>query len=258
MSKKRNSRIRNQIIIPVTHSMRDLDKYSNVELAALFSNNKINFEIFITLLEQNKRNVNLINEMLMETIINESTTSIDTIKLLIEYGADINYRSPLGSTPLLRCSFHQINKIKTIELLIQSGANVNSENNYQETSLMILAENSMNYHDLEKIKLLIRKGSKINYQNKYGQTPLMYGVLSNNIRIFDLFDLLFDIIKLLLDNKADTYIKNKKGKNIFDIVKDTIGENSNIYSLIFNYKNLENDHLCESDINFIYNYSWYL
>ena len=70
----------------------------------------------------------------------------------------------------------------------------------------------------------------------------------------------YDIIKLLLDNKDYMYIKDENGCDILGIIKKTIGmdydketcENSNIYSLIFNYKNLENLHLCEFDINFIY------
>ena len=63
------------------------------------------------------------------------------------------------------------------------------------------------------------------------------------------------MIKILLDNKADIYIKNNKDENILDIVKNKIDDdkqNYDIYSLIFNYKNLVNTLHCEYDFNFIY------
>ena len=248
-----NFNIRDQIIIIDKKSTLNLDYLSDIELSARFSKNKNNFEIFKTLLEINKKNNNLINNTLRTTIIDERTISFDTIKLLIAYGADVNHRDKSGSTILFDCCLCPINNIEIIKYLIESGANVNIENIYKYTPLMKLCKNSLNYDDLEKIKLLVSKGSKINCQDGYGQTSLMECFVKSRDYL-----LIFNIIKLLLDNKADIYIKNKKGKNIFDIVKDTIGVNSNIYSLIFNYMNLENDHLCESDINFIYNYSWYL
>ena len=135
-----------------------------------------------------------------------------------------------------------------IEYLIESGADVKNKNKSGGTALMICIGNVTKDLYLEIIKLLIRKGSEINCQDFYGNTTLMLSFKSNLNKLIK-----YDIIKLLLDNKADIYLKNKKGKNILDIVKNSIGsDNSDIYSLIFNYKNLKNDHFCEFDIDFIY------
>ena len=140
-----------------------------------------------------------------------------------------------------------------INFLIENGADVNSSsyvnhnNSFYTNPLQLLVEYSYTGEHLEIIKLLIRKGVNINLKNSRCETPMMKCMQSDNNKLIR-----YDIIKLLLDNKADVYIKNKNGKNIFDIVKNLIGENSDIYSLIFDYTNLKNDHFCEFDINFIY------
>ena len=133
-----------------------------------------------------------------------------------------------------------------LELLIENGADVNFKNSYGLTVLTYLSRNISSNNDLEILKLLIRKGCNINITNNKGDVPLIIYLAYNspNIR--------YDITKLFLDNKADIYIKNKNGKTIFNFIENNIGMNSDIYSLILNYKNLKNDNFCECDINFIY------
>ena len=115
---------------------------------------------------------------------------------------------------------------------------------------MYLIRNSEKPIDLEKIKFLISKGKRnynqINCQDNNGVTPLMDCFECNNNEIIR-----YDIIKLLLENKANIYIKDNKGKDIFKYLKVNNAHHK-YYSLIFNYKNLENDYFCEYDINFIY------
>ena len=249
--------IRKQIIITDDVAKREfhiINKHNNLELAVRFSKNKINLQIFEKLLLKINNDTNkkkILNGLLRTTILYEKeTASLDAIKLLIQHGADVNYTDYHCWFPLVNCCIKPINNIETIEFLIESGVYVNSKSNQNQNALMhLVMEHSEN---LEIFKLLIRKGIQINCKDINNNTALMICFKSEKNKLIR-----YDIIKLLLDNKADIYIKNDEGKNIFDIVKDAIGENTDIYSLIVNYKNLENDHLCESDINFIYNYSWY-
>ena len=241
--------IRDQITI-LDDDSSYLSTLSNLEYIAANFKNKNNLIIFEKLLsETNNLDKKIINDLMKTILYNESTTSIDAIKLLVKYGADVNYQDDESSwSPLLTCTIHPINSIETIEFLIESGANVNIKNASQNTALTDIVTASTKINDLEIIKLLIRKGSHVNCKNINGNTSLILSLYSlRNVSIR------YDIIKILLDNKADIYIKNEVGENVLDITKRKIGVNSDIYSLIFNYKNIKNDHLCTCDIDFIYN-----
>ena len=252
--------IRSKIIITDHCTKADLRKYSNIELAAKYSKNKKNYNILKLLLKENKNN-ELINKAFMKTIAYfETTSSLDVAKLLLDNGAEINFSDSFNWTSLMNSclNFNNLNSYlnkKRIDFLIENGSDVNVKNCDISQPLTILIIYSSDKIGLETIKLLIRKGSNVNFKDKYFVTPLMICFeLNNNISIR------YDIIKLLLDNKADVYIKNTKGYNIFNLIENIINlynceqtdEIFEIYSLIFNYKNLKNDHLCESDINFIY------
>lgn len=232
----------------------------------LYSKNENNFNILEKLLLK-ITDVNIISDLLITTILNmRLTTSYDAIKLLLKYGADVNYIKD-SWTPLICSCFHSKNNIETIQILIENGANVNSKSNTGRTAFMYLVRDVSSLDDLEVIKLLIRKKSQINCQDKSGQTPLM-ACLEWSSNIF----IRYDLVKILLDNKANIYMKNNYNENILDIIekkknsdifmKNNFNENtlniiemeknSDVYSLIFYYKNLINDTYCEFDINFIY------
>ncbi len=95
------------------------------------------------------------------------------IKLLVEYGADVNIKAYPNGTPL-RCSVHDF---QITELLISKGANVNAQDCIGDTVLM----NALSYENPEKaikiMKLLIEKGANINavshpWGQKEGETIL--------------------------------------------------------------------------------------
>ena len=241
--------IRNQIIITDSYTIYCLKGYSDIELAAIYSKNKNNLIIFEKLLLKINKNEQTINELLFLIIkyINEQS-SIDAIKLLIKHGTDVNYGgNPHWTSPIYCCLNYE--NIQLIELLIENGADVNINCDY--SPLIHFVRKSSIDNILEITKLLIRKGSKINYKDEYGETALIKCFKKKCDELIK-----FNIIKLLLDNKLDIYIKNNDGENILKIIQDKIGilaiKNYDIYSLIFNYKNLKNDHFCEYDINFIY------
>ena len=247
--------IRNKIIITDKINTNYLVGYSNIELAAIYSKNENNFNILKSLLEYNK-DITKINKILRKTAQHLNTTaSYDAFKLLLDYGADINHKKYTDITILMiSCmNVHETN-IEIINFLIDNGSDVNIKSDSGVSALSLLINFSSTNEHLEIIKLLIKKGGHVNSKDKNFQTPLMKRILSYNsiINLNYLIDISLDIIKLLLDNSADVYIKDKNHKNIFDIVKDTFGENSAFYSLIFNYKNLVGDHFCDFDVYFIY------
>lgn len=59
--------------------------------------------------------------------------NISMAKLLLEKGANIEFRDPWGNTPLSTAVFHEgdsENSLEMIHLLLSYGADVNAENNY--------------------------------------------------------------------------------------------------------------------------------
>ena len=242
--------IRNQIVIPCNKSSSLKNGYSNIQLAIKYSNNEHNFNIFKKLLSET--DTYDMHDLLISTICDfGSTSNINVVKLLIESGANINYKTRGDWTPIICACFYPEDNSEIIKLLIESGADINSKSKTGAIALAYLIEYSSVNADLDIIKLLIRKGSLINNRDVNGHTPLMSCFQNNNIKLIR-----YDIIKLLLDNKADIYIRNNHSGNILGVVRDKIGEKSDIYSLIFYYKNISNDVFCEYDINFIYEYQY--
>ena len=204
--------------------------YSNIKLAILYAAKINDLYIFKKLLKKHKikylKNKN--NFYIQKILLKQNKKNLKIINSLLYFAIfDV---------------FLSVN-INIIKSIIDYGADVNFTWPSGLTILMKVCIYKMN---IGIIKLFISKGCKINCKDEQFMTPLMYSARSAvNIPKYD-------IIKLFLDNKADFYIKNKKGENALKITEDKLGKNSDIYYLIFTYKNLKNDYLCEFDMNFIY------
>jgi ankyrin repeat protein len=83
----------------------------------------------------------------------------DIAKLLIEAGADVNFKGAYGRTPLMYAAGK--NNLDICELLLEKGADINATNEGGDNILM-------DYDKLseETIKWLIAKGIDINYRNE--------------------------------------------------------------------------------------------
>ena len=67
------------------------------------------------------------NSLLLSSSYTRTTSSLDTVKLLIENGADINIKEKDGWTALmLACrNSNTESSLETVKLLLENGANVN-------------------------------------------------------------------------------------------------------------------------------------
>ena len=86
---------------------------------------------------------------------------------LIECGADVNKRTPYGTTPLHRAASAGLKDI--VGLLIDKGGDVNAKDNWDWTVL-----HSAVYGDKEVVELLIAKGANVNARDGDSRTPLWY------------------------------------------------------------------------------------
>jgi len=109
----------------------------------------------------------------------------DIIKILIQYGANVNIQNNKGITPLMNCQYFE-NNYSVMKLLIDHNANVNIKDNNGDTVLHKVRKCSYEDNDEILLKYLLNKGANINEVNNKGYTPLMnliYYHISDNFTL---------------------------------------------------------------------------
>lgn len=102
---------------------------------------------------------------------------IDTVKILLAHGAEINQADEFGWTALsLSCT----NKsLELARLLIYAGANPNEADLHEKTPLVYAASCG----SIELVKLLISHGAQLFSQKNYGYKALEHAVQSGHIEV---------------------------------------------------------------------------
>jgi ankyrin repeat protein len=161
--------------------------------------------------EYNSHNLNF------DTPLNQAAlnNNYEICKLLIENGADVNYRSSRLYTPLHAVCYYKrkegdstSSRYELAKLLIENGAEINVENFEGDTPLHLAASGG----HYEIVKLLIESGASINKRNYSGDyysggTPL-HSALALSHRTEDTWENKYNICKLLIENGADVNAKN--------------------------------------------------
>ena len=148
------------------------------------------------------KNVKKLNIIIYSIYVN---AGIDIIKLLLDNGADVNFRDENRNTPFLYAALYSDN-IELFDMLKEYGADINALNVINANAVMAAVYNG--YNILEK---LIKMGININNQNTGGWSALMSVALDKKP---------LEMAKLLIDNGADINIKNKSDKTALDIAKE--------------------------------------
>ncbi|KAI5838988.1 ankyrin repeat-containing domain protein [Morchella snyderi] len=118
------------------------------------------------------------------------------VKLLLENGADPNYKSPTGKTPLCKAT-GKGNEI-VVKLLLENGADPNYKSPTGKTPLYKATGKGNEI----VVKLLLENGADPNYKSPTGKTPLCKATGKGNEIV----------VKLLLENGADPNYKSPTGK----------------------------------------------
>jgi len=112
--------------------------------------------------------------------------TLETMKRLIEAGANVDARNDRNSTPL----HWAVSDTDKIRRLLAHGADINAKTERERTPLSLAA--AMRF-DMAPLKLLLEKGANPNIASINGQTPLMFAARAGNV----------EAMELLLAKKAD-------------------------------------------------------
>ena len=149
----------------------------------------------------------------------------EIVKILIENGADVNWKDNYYGISILTNACIQTNMIKKNtdipRLLIENGADVNIHDKYGRSPIIyVCRENISTYYDL--VKLLLDNGANVNDIQKYNNNNKTSNKNDNNtLLILECSkkgsDINIDVINLLLERGANINAKNKLGKTAYDL-----------------------------------------
>jgi ankyrin repeat protein len=90
------------------------------------------------------------------------------MKILIDHGANVNYRDEANSTPLHEIAYQ--GSVKVAEILVSHGADVNARNNSGQTPLYLAAK----WCNARMVELLLKHHADVNAIDKSKRIPLEY------------------------------------------------------------------------------------
>lgn len=128
---------------------------------------------------------------------------LETVKLLVEAGQDVNRRDFHGYTSLRTAARN--GRTDIVKYLISKGADINTQADDGATPL----EHAAGKGHFDIVKLLVEKGANINLQDKEGDFALGEAARHG----------FYDIVKYLLDKGADTKLKNAEGNSAEELAR---------------------------------------
>ncbi len=139
------------------------------------------------------------------------------IETLIKDGTDVNELISNKTTPLCIAT-HYTSNDDTVKLLIDNGANVNAKcingNSplhylvWSKSNFLVWSKNNLNTQSsLDIIKYIVEKGADINAQNDKGNTPLFFAKAE-------------EVAKYLIDNGANVNSIDKENTSLITKLRD--------------------------------------
>ncbi|KAK0042775.1 ankyrin repeat protein [Biomphalaria pfeifferi] len=118
----------------------------------------------------------------------------ELMKVLYQYGADINKTDSLGMNPLQIACYSQTAGSETVELLLHWGADIHACSHMKETALHY----ACSLQDVKKVRLLLAYGADVNAQDRLRLSPLMVNMHNLSMSIGPQYDIAVVIARLLL------------------------------------------------------------
>jgi len=130
-----------------------------------------------------------------------SAGQADILSLLIQHGADVNYRNTTGGdgtgeTPLFVASRNA--RLEAGQFLLNHGADIEARNGYNNTALIY----AILWGNIECAQMLLERGALIDVRGYNGWTPLHYAAMENKVQF----------ARFLLEHGADVNARDEDGK----------------------------------------------
>ena len=131
--------------------------------------------------------------------------SVDMVKSLVHYGANVNARAYNGSTPLQDAA--RYGALGIVQFLLQKKANLEDKDDILQYTPLLWALNKKQFKVAE---FLVESGANVNAKDFRGSTPLHVAAEKGG----------FDIVKLLI--KKGAIINAKTDRHFFGLVKQKL------------------------------------
>ena len=157
------------------------------------------------------------------TCVSGTAPKVRTIKNLLTEGANINYNTKEGYTPLMLAAKGKHDRI--VEYLLKQGANPFLKNHEHNSASELMSSNLSTYtilkdhellyatmnNDLTTVIASINSGAWVNFQGAGDYTALMIAVEQNSI----------EMVEYLLLQGANLLLTRTDGQTVFQMTKDT-------------------------------------
>jgi len=131
---------------------------------------------------------------------------LDRVKAEIDSGKDVNSKDIAGQTALMYAS--EQGRLEVVKYLVENGADVNAQSGGHGRGTALIYASAANR--ITVMEYLLEHGADINATTPFNETALFWATAKGHVKA----------VNLLLNKKADTKIKNKKGKTALDLAKD--------------------------------------
>lgn len=199
----------------------DIDFHSewNSETALHLATKQGNIKVVRQLLEK-KCNVNSLNDSNESALLIAACNGFkDIVKLLIEYGGDINLTDNMGRSPFfMACLYKQMS---TIEIFLsKENTDINKQRDTGETPLI----SAVHYGDIHIVKLLLENKCDVDKHGCDGPSALHVAVIKNET----------DMVLWLLENNSDVDVCDGDHQSPLHLA--TYLGYKNIINLLIKYK----------------------
>lgn len=161
----------------------------------------------IIILYNNGADINENDNKILPLMLACMANNIEVVKLLLVWGVNVNIQDNIGWTSLMWISRYTRN-VDIAQLLLEHGADVNIKDNTGWTALMLASRNSNNESSINMVLWLLEHNAEINVQNDQGWTAFMLAAAYSNT------DSSPQTVKLLLDHNVDITLKNNNDCSI--------------------------------------------
>lgn len=151
----------------------------------------------------------------------------DVVRVLIKYGADVNFKDPYGVTPLIATAYTIFEReyparFEITKMLVDAGADINIDSNFGRNAIAgALGPNE----DMIRAKFLLDNGGDINWLDSDGLNFMFY---CSAVECYDYFiDKGIDINSVANDGKSILQ-SSLAGNSDFEVTKYLLDSGANI------------------------------